>query len=131
VLSHAVAMGATLSADDIDMTKMRRDRVAADVAIQPTQMIGKATRRPIQAGTPVRLGDLEAPILVHKGDLVTIQLATATLQISVQGKALEDGAKGALVQVANTKSNRVIDAAVVAPGTVAVTSPGAPQTALR
>ncbi len=52
---------------------------------------------------------------MHRGDLVTVVLETPSLQLTAQGKALEDGAKNALVRVENTKSNRVIDAAVAGP----------------
>jgi flagellar basal body P-ring formation protein FlgA len=125
VLNRVIAPGAIIGLDDLVTVKLRRDRLAADVASDPQQMVGKTPRRPVQIGAPVRLADLERPILVHKGELVTILLATANLQLTAQGKALEDGAKDALVHIANTKSNRVIDATVVAAGTVGVSTPGA------
>ena len=124
----------SLSASDLDTIKVPRERVGADMATDAQQLVGKSPRRPLEAGIPVHLGDLALPLLVHKGELVTILLETASLQLTAQGKALEDGANGALVRVANTKSSRVIDATVTAPGTVAVSLPGAPapnQTALR
>jgi flagella basal body P-ring formation protein FlgA len=133
VLNRAVAAGAAIAADDLVNVKVRRDRLTADVASDPQQIIGKSPRRPLAIGVPLRLGDLERPILVHKGELVTILLATENLQLTAQGKALEDGAKDALVHIANTKSNRVVDATVVAAGTVGVTMQGgpAPRTAQR
>lgn len=134
VLNHAVGPGAVIAAGDLDTIKVERDHVGADTATDAQQMIGKSPRRPLEAGIPVRLGDLALPVLVHKGELVTIELTTASLELTAQGTALEDGAGGALVRIANTKSNRVIDATVTAPGTVTVRLPGSPvpnQTALR
>ncbi len=134
VLNHAVGPGAVIAASDLDTIKIQRERVGVDIATDAQQMIGKSPRRPLEAGIPVRLGDLALPLLVHKGQLVTIQLQTPTLILTAQGTALEDGASGALVRIANTKSSRVIDATVTAPGTVAVSLPGAPapaQTAAR
>lgn len=128
VLNRPIAAGETIAADDLGTLKVRRDRLSADVAYDPQQIIGKTPRRPLDTGTPLRLGDLERPLLVHKGELVTILLTTANLQLTAQGKALEDGAMNALVHVANSKSNLVVDASVVAAGTVGVTMPGgAPQ----
>ena len=63
----------------------------------------------------MRAGDVQMPILVHKGDLVIIVLNTPSLQLTAQGKALEDGAMGAAIRVANTQSGRVIDAVVAGP----------------
>jgi flagellar basal body P-ring formation protein FlgA len=134
VLNHAVGPGAVIAASDLDSIKLPRERVGVDTATDAQQMIGKSPRRPLEAGIPVRLGDLALPLLVHKGQLVTIQLRTSTLELTAQGTALEDGANGAQVRISNTKSSRVIDATVTAPGTVAVSLPGSPapgQTALR
>jgi flagellar basal body P-ring formation protein FlgA len=126
VLSHPVAPGATIAAADLATLKLRRDRLPATVATDAQQLIGKTPRRPLAADTPVRLADLVLPLLVHKGELVTIVFATSRLQLTAQGKALEDGARDALIRVANTKSNRVIDAAVAGAGLVRIAAPGAP-----
>jgi len=40
--------------------------------------------------------------------------------LSTQGKALEDGAMGAAIRIANSKSNRVIDAIVTGPNLAAI-----------
>jgi flagella basal body P-ring formation protein FlgA len=124
VLLHAVAPGAAIAASDVGSVTIRRDRLSADAASDPQQLIGKTPLRTIAAGAPVRLGDVEQPVLVHKGELVTVLLQTDELQLTAQGKALEDGTLNALVHIANTTSNRVIDATVVAIGTVNVTIPG-------
>lgn len=126
VLNHPAAMGAVIAAGDLDLVKLRRDRIAPDIATDASELVGKSLRRPLPAGEPLRLKDVLVPALVHKGDLVTIVLATASLQLTAQGKVLEDGAAGALVRVENAKSNRVIDAAVTGVGTVAASMPGAP-----
>jgi len=134
VLNHAIGPGAVIAPGDLDTIKVARERVGVDTATDGQQIIGKSPRRPLAAGIPVRLGDLALPILVHKGQLVSIELHTSSLELTAQGTALEDGANGALVRIANTKSNRVIDATVTAPGTVAVSLPGSPtpsQTAAR
>ncbi|HZT50560.1 MAG TPA: flagellar basal body P-ring formation chaperone FlgA [Stellaceae bacterium] len=134
VLTRALAPGATIGADDVETVTMRRDHIGPDVATDATQLLGRTPRRQLSAGTPVRLADVQRPILVHKGDLVTMVLDTGTMQLTAQGKALDDGARDALVRVANTKSSRVVDAAVTGPGTVAASLPGAARldrTALR
>lgn len=124
-LTRAIAPGAIIGGDDIGSVTVRRDRLAADVVTDPQQLIGKTPRRPVEAGQPVRLGDVERPVLVHKDELVTILLRTDKLELTAQGKALEDGTQGTLVHIANTTSKRVIDASVVGAGTVAVAVPGA------
>jgi flagella basal body P-ring formation protein FlgA len=68
----------------------------------------------------VRAGDIAEPIVVHKGDLVTVALNTPGMQLTAQGKAMEDGAMGASIRIANTQSNRVIDAVVAGPNQVMI-----------
>jgi flagella basal body P-ring formation protein FlgA len=134
VLNHAMGPGAVIAASDVETLQIQRNRVGTGIATDAQQLIGKSPRRPLEPGMPLQLGDLALPILVHKGELVTIILETPSLQLTAQGKALEDGAKDALVRVANTKSDRVIDAVVTAPGMAIVSLPGASiptETALR
>jgi flagellar basal body P-ring formation protein FlgA len=44
------------------------------------------------------------------------------MQLTAQGKAVEDGAMGASIRVTNTQSNRVIDTVVSGPNQVVVGS---------
>jgi flagellar basal body P-ring formation protein FlgA len=120
VLARPVAQGTPIAAGDLDLVKLRRDGIAQDIATDLAQLIGKSPRRPLRAGEPVHLSDVQLPILIHKGDLVIIVLETPTLRLTGQGQALEDGAFGKSIRVSNTKSSRVIDTMIVAPGTVTV-----------
>ncbi len=122
VPNRAVQLNEILGKADIEQIKLPRDRVAADAITDAAQLIGKAPRHILRAGQPVRAGEVEDPVVVHKGDLVTIELRTATMELSTQGKALEDGAMGAFIRVANTQSNRTIDAVVSGPNLVRTTT---------
>jgi flagella basal body P-ring formation protein FlgA len=123
VLRHAIAPGVVIASGDIEELRLRAERVGPDMAVDRRELVGKAPRRALRAHEPVRLGDIQTPILVHKGDLVSIVLETAALRLTAQGKALEDAAQGASIRVANTKSNRVIDAKVVSANSVTVAMP--------
>jgi flagellar basal body P-ring formation protein FlgA len=123
VLSHAMAPGDTIAADDIETMRVRAERLGADAMLDRHGLLGKTPRHSLRPHEPLRAGDVQAPILVHKGDLVTIVLETPALRLTAQGKALEDGAMGATLHIANTKSSRVIDARVTGPSTAAVETP--------
>ncbi len=124
-LSRAVAPGETIGQGDIETIELRAERVAGDIVADSRALIGKTPRRPLQAHQPLRASDVETPLVVHRDDLVTIVLRTPSLQLSTQGKALDDGAMGATIRVANTKSNRVIDATVTGHNLVTVAAPAA------
>jgi flagella basal body P-ring formation protein FlgA len=120
VPAHSMSIGDIFGPSDVAEAKLPRERVAADAITNPQQLVGKAARRILRAGETVRAGDIAEPVVVHKGDLVTIALNTAGMQLTAQGKAVEDGAMGASIRVTNTQSNRVIDALVAGPNQVVI-----------
>jgi flagella basal body P-ring formation protein FlgA len=116
VLNRPLAPGETISSGDVERLKLRRDRLAADVVTDAAELVGKTPRHALRAQQPLRQGEVQAPVVVHKGELVTLLLETPVLRLTAQGKALEDGAMGASVRVANAKSSRVVDAVVAGSG---------------
>ncbi|HXP73277.1 MAG TPA: flagellar basal body P-ring formation chaperone FlgA [Stellaceae bacterium] len=120
VPARLLATGETIGARDITTATLRADRVSADMLLQTSDLVGKSPRHSLRPGEPVRASDVEVPLVVHRGTLVTIVLETQALRLSAEGKAMDDGGMGAVIRVANTKSSRVIDAVVAGPGTVTV-----------
>lgn len=115
VPSHALSIGDVFGPNDLNIIKLPRERVPADSLTNPQDLIGKAARHIIRSGAIVRASDIQAPIVVHKGDMVSIELDTDVMQLTVQGKSLDDGAQGATIRIANTQSNRTFDAIVTGP----------------
>lgn len=120
VLLRRLRPGDVISDADIGTIDLPANRVANDVALDAADLAGLSPRRSLAANVPVRLTDLRQPVVVHRGEAVTMLLRSGALTISARGKALEDGARNALVRVVNTDSNRTIEAEVVGPGTVLV-----------
>jgi flagella basal body P-ring formation protein FlgA len=118
VPTRALAIGDVFGANDVNTIKLPRERVAADAVTDPQALIGKAARHGLRPGEIVHASDVEEPVVVHKGDMVSIELNTDTMQLTAQGKALDDGARGASIRIANTQSNRTIDALVIGPNRV-------------
>lgn len=112
VPNRAIAIDEIIGSNDVERIKLPRTRIAADTITDSAQLIGKSARHLLRAEQPLRAGDVQDPLVVHKGDLVTIELRTQTMELSAQGKALEDGAMGVAIRVTNTQSNRTIDAVV-------------------
>lgn len=119
-LNRAMAPGETIRAGDLTFLRLRADRIAGDVVAETAELVGRTPRHPLRAHEPLRASDIQVPIVVHKGDLVTVFLETPLMRLSAQGKALEDGAMGAAIRIANSKSNRVIDAIVTGPNLAAI-----------
>ena len=95
-------------------------RIGPDVILDDGDVLGLAVRRTLSPGQPLRAADLRAPVIVPRGDTVTIHYHVGTLAITARGRALQDGAAGDVVRVINTDSNRTIEVVVRGPNEVAV-----------
>ena len=120
VPARLLAPGETIGARDITTATLRAERVSPDMLLQTNDLVGKTPRHSLRPGEPVRASDVEVPLVVHRGTLVTIVLETPALRLSAEVKAMDDGGMGAVIRVANTKSSRVIDDVVAGPGTVTI-----------
>jgi flagella basal body P-ring formation protein FlgA len=121
VLTARVLPGEVIQAEDVEWARSRLDRVSGSVVLDPSQIVGKTPRRPLRAGEPIRNNDLETALTIRKGSLVTMVLQSPQMVLTVSGRALEDGAEGQLIQVANAKSDRIVHAVVQDANTVTVT----------
>jgi flagella basal body P-ring formation protein FlgA len=122
VLRRRVEPGEVIRADDVEWSSVRTDRIGRDVIVDSENLIGMSPRRPVRPGETVLASELRAPVVVAKNSLVTIRLDTDRMSLSAQGRALEPGSAGDVIRVMNTKSNKIINAAVVDSGTVRVVS---------
>ncbi len=121
--NRAIAIDEIIGAADIEEIKLPRERLPADAVTDASELIGKSARHLLRADQPLRAGDVQEPLVVRKGDLVTIEIRTPTMDLSAQGKALEDGALGAAVRVTNTQSNRVVETTAAGPNLVRAGGP--------
>lgn len=120
VLARRMAMGEVISDGDITYLRQPRDRVQAGAVIEASEMIGKTLRRAVAPNQAVNARDVREPVVVGKGQAVTILLKSTSMTLTASGKALSDGAMGELVRIVNTSSNRVIEAVVAGPNLVTV-----------
>jgi flagella basal body P-ring formation protein FlgA len=116
VLGRAVAAGTEITANDIEWVSVRADRIRPDAVLDPEALIGFETRRMLRAGEPVRSYDLQRPLMVERGELVTLIFEAPGIQLSVRARAMENAADGELARFVNLQSNRTVEALVDGPG---------------
>jgi flagellar basal body P-ring formation protein FlgA len=118
VLNRLVAPGETIAAQDIETIALPADRLTQAFVVGIADLVGKTPKRSLRPGEPIRPSDVQTPIVIRRGELVTVVLQSATLLLTAQAKALEDGAQGQAIRVSNTRSGKTLDATVNGPGTV-------------
>jgi len=121
--AHRLAAGHVVGAADVRPVRIRRDRMQPGLVTEARAVLGQALRRPLAEGSLFVLRDLMRPIVVPRGSAVIMMLETAGLSIAATGRALEDGAQGQVIRVANSQSRIELDAEVVGPGRVRVAMP--------
>jgi flagella basal body P-ring formation protein FlgA len=123
VLARRVLPGEVIGIRDIDWVQVRDGRAVAEAVVEPERLIGMTVRRAQRAGEPIRFRDLVAPVLVARGGAVSIVFEGPNLTLVARGRALEDGAAGQTIRVANAQSDRVVEARVDGPGVVRIVRP--------
>lgn len=119
VLNKPLGQGTVIGKTDLDWIKLPAER-AADYLRNANDLVGMELRRPLPEQTALRPQDLLPARVVLRGQLVAMQINLPTMQITAQGRALQDGAVGDVIRVTNTQSNRVVEAKVTGAGVVAV-----------
>ncbi len=87
----------------------------------PASVVGREARVTIYAGRPIRAGDLRAPALIERNDIVRLRYRSGGLIIEADGRALGRGAAGERISVMNLTSRTTLSGLVRENGYVEVT----------
>ena len=118
VVNRRVMPEEVLSENDIQMIDMPWARVHAFAITDFDDLNGMQVRRMLSPGRPIHRQSVIPPIVVARGDRVTIELKYGPLQLTAAGKAISDAHLGQEVRVVNLASNKTITAVAKADGTV-------------
>lgn len=120
VLTETLQHGSVIGSGDINWIEMPSYQVQHDVVLDGEKLIGMTPRRMAVAGKPIRSNEVSAPLLVERGDVVTILYHTGPVQLTTEGKAMQNGSNGEIIRVVNTDSSRSIEARITGDRTVTV-----------
>ena len=127
VPAHDIARGDTIGESDLTYASIESAALPSGLPTKMTDVLGQQTRRMLAAGQPFRGDDVRRPIIVTKGQTVTMQFVVPGVELTAMGRAMSEGGAGDTVTVQNPVSYRMISAVVIAPGAVratgAITSP--------
>ncbi len=124
VLARPIGRGDIIAARDLVWTRVRQDAVRRDMLVDADHIIGLTPRHELSAGQMVGATDLQKPIVVTRGSLVTMVLQTGSMSLSAQGRAVEEGSVGDVIRVINTHSNLTVEGKITAPNIVTVSLNG-------
>ena len=118
VPAHDIARGETIADSDLSYQNADAGQLGFGVVTSMNQLDGMQTRRVLRAGQPVRADDVRKPILVSKGQTITMIFAEPGLTLTATGRAMSEGGMGETVTVLNPVSYRQITGVVTGAGEV-------------
>jgi len=118
VLSQRMGRNDVIGENDIVWTSMPASRTSADLAMDIDDLVGMSPRRTLPSDQPIRLRDLQEPVIVSKNAMVNMQVEIPGLTLTTVGRALEDGSMGSLIRVINADTHQTVTAVVIGPNQV-------------
>lgn len=116
VLANRIMRGEVIGEADIAWQSLPDARLPRATLTDVEQIVGMAAKRSLTAGSPVAANDVRRPLLINRGETVTMTLSTPVMQLTAKGRALQHGSEGDTIRISNLQTNTVIDAVVTGPG---------------
>ena len=124
---HDIPRGQTISESDLTYATLPGNAMMAGVVTSVTVAKDMEARRMLRAGEAFRSDDVRRPIVVIKGETVTMLFNAPGVELTATGRAMGEGGVGDTVMVQNPASFRTINGVISAPGTVVATGPASPN----
>jgi flagellar basal body P-ring formation protein FlgA len=127
VPARDVMRGEILGESDLALVDAPAGMLASNIVTKFDTLIGMQTRRALRAGESLRSDDVRRPVIVTKGQTVTMRFSAPGVELTAMGRAMSEGGVGDTVTVQNPASFRMISAVVIGVGTVRAADPSLPS----
>lgn len=118
IAGRALQRGEPITAADVETEIRDMSQYRQGFALEPELIIGKEAKYPVAKGEAFRTSALGAPLVIKRGEEVSIQATVGAISVVTNGVATGDGRLGQQIRVKNNQSERIINARVVGPGKV-------------
>jgi flagella basal body P-ring formation protein FlgA len=113
---HPLPRGAIIHSTDLTLVNGEpRDDGNKGAFHTVEEVVGKQATRTIAEGKVVTSDAVQAPLLVHRGDVVTVYARTAGIRIHTTARAKDDGALGDLLAIESLADRKSFTARVCGP----------------
>ena len=105
------------------MLKKETRRISSNwsvTAISIKEVVGKEAKRVIRQGTVITKELIQPIPVIHRGDVVKVQLRSQGLMLTTSAYAKEEGGVGETVQIEMLKGGKKLKAKVQGPGLVVI-----------
>ncbi|MBT8440366.1 MAG: flagellar basal body P-ring formation protein FlgA, partial [Gammaproteobacteria bacterium] len=119
VTADALPRGKILTENDFRHVSYDVSKLPAGY-IEDDRGIGMELKRRLSRGVPLTINMLRKPIIIKRGQQVSIIATTGRMEVRMPGKALAHGAAGDRIRVMNLKSKKKVEGTVTPSGNIRV-----------
>ena len=123
VPARDIARGQTIADSDLTYATVQGGGLMSGTVTSFDAVKGMEARRVLHAGETLRADDVRRPVVVTKGQTVTMTFDAPGVQLTAMGRAMSEGGIGDTVTIQNPASFRMVSGIVIAPGAVRATGP--------
>jgi flagella basal body P-ring formation protein FlgA len=120
VLRRAMARGERIGAADVSVQTRTLAGLASPFLSRVSELDGRVTRRPLAEGTAVTADAMNAALLIHRGQSVTLTSTAGGIEVRAPGLAMADAAANQRVRVQNLASLKIVEGVADTEGVVRV-----------
>ncbi len=120
VATSPLSRGTTITSNDVTLDRRQIANHLGGYFTTLSDVIGREVRQPIRLGSIIQQNATDAEKIVKKGQPVTLRSGSSRFKVITSGKALNNGILGDIIRVQNSKSERIVEGTIVAPGIVEI-----------
>jgi flagella basal body P-ring formation protein FlgA len=120
VAARTLPSGHVVTGDDVRSEERDVSGMVGGYLSRADELVGQHLKNQIMAGRVITPAMLQADLVIRRGQSVTILVRNESLNISMAGKALTDGAVNQRIKVENLASRRIVEGLVRSPEHVEV-----------
>jgi flagella basal body P-ring formation protein FlgA len=124
--AHDIARGDIIADSDLTYGSVKDTGLMNGVITSMDAVNGMQARRLLRAGEVIAQTDVRRPVVVTKGQTITMTFEAPGVSLTAMGRAMSEGGIGDTVVVQNPASFRMVNAVVTGAGTVRATGPAMP-----
>ena len=120
VPTHRIMPDTILARQDFRVVSLPYGRIGAYAVTSLDRLVGMQVRRMLSAGRPVMTQSVTPPLVIDRGDRVSIRYNKGVMSLSAPGKAITSAEADQEVRVVNLVSNKTVTGIARAAGIVEI-----------
>ncbi len=104
IAARTIHRGQLITEADVEVTRQWIDSPRVDPVSDASMLVGQQAARLVRPGNIIEPRDVESPVVIKRGQLITVRALSGGLVIRTVARAQDDGAVGEVISVRNVRT---------------------------